>query len=185
MRCVDVAALFAAAILRRNPASVVVPFDTQAYDAKLDPNDSILSLSERLARYGGGGTDCSLPLQAANTRFSKRKFAGVVLVSDNQSWVYQHQAFAAGTNGATGVVTQWNQFVQNQKKLGATSPKLICIDLQPLFVSCQSYYWYMARNLISHAGHELSRTHFFNCYPEKYGTITSTFLTYTSGVKCS
>jgi 60 kDa SS-A/Ro ribonucleoprotein len=29
MRCVDVAALFAAAILRRNPASVVIPFDTQ------------------------------------------------------------------------------------------------------------------------------------------------------------
>jgi 60 kDa SS-A/Ro ribonucleoprotein len=29
-------------------------------------------------------------------------------------------------------MTQWNQFVQNQKKLGATSPKLICIDLQPL-----------------------------------------------------
>ena len=41
MRCVDVAALFAAAILRRNPESVVVPFDTQAYEAKLDPNDSI------------------------------------------------------------------------------------------------------------------------------------------------
>ena len=132
MRCVDVAALFAAAVLRRNPASVVVPFDTQAYDAKLDPNDSILSLSERLAKYGGGGTDCSLPLQTANTRYSKRKFAGVVLVSDNQSWVYRHQAFAAGTNGATGMLTQWNQFVQNQKKLGATSPKLICIDLQPL-----------------------------------------------------
>ena len=27
MRCVDVAALFAAAILRRNPDSVVIPFD--------------------------------------------------------------------------------------------------------------------------------------------------------------
>jgi 60 kDa SS-A/Ro ribonucleoprotein len=131
MRCVDVAALFAAAILRRNPESVVVPFDTQAYEAKLDPNDSILSLSERLAKYGGGGTDCSLPLQMANTRYRKRKFAGVVLVSDNQSWVYQHQAFAAGTNGATGLLTQWNQFVQNQKRLGVISPKLICIDLQP------------------------------------------------------
>jgi 60 kDa SS-A/Ro ribonucleoprotein len=30
MRCVDVAALFAAAILRRNPDSVVIPFDTAA-----------------------------------------------------------------------------------------------------------------------------------------------------------
>ena len=33
-RCVDVAALFAAAILRRNPDSVVVPFDTQAYQVR-------------------------------------------------------------------------------------------------------------------------------------------------------
>ena len=62
MRCVDVAALFAAAILRRNPDSVVVPFDTAAYEAKVDPQDTILSLAERLAKYGGGGTDCSLPL---------------------------------------------------------------------------------------------------------------------------
>ncbi|MFM7926265.1 MAG: vWA domain-containing protein, partial [Pirellula sp.] len=34
MRCIDVAALFAAAILRRNPDSIVIPFDTAAYDAK-------------------------------------------------------------------------------------------------------------------------------------------------------
>jgi 60 kDa SS-A/Ro ribonucleoprotein len=34
MRCIDVAALFAAAILRRNPDSVVIPFDTSAYDAR-------------------------------------------------------------------------------------------------------------------------------------------------------
>ena len=66
MRCIDVAALFAAAILRRNPDSVVIPFDTSAYDAKIDPNDSILSIAERLAKYGGGGTDCSLPLVSAN-----------------------------------------------------------------------------------------------------------------------
>ena len=84
MRCVDVAALFAAAILRRNPDSVVVPFDTRAYGVRIDPSDSILSLSERLSKYGGGGTNCSLPLHEANTKFSKRAFAGCVLVSDNR-----------------------------------------------------------------------------------------------------
>ena len=50
MRCVDVAALFAAAILRRNPDSVVIPFDTRAYGVRVDPGDTILSLSERLAQ---------------------------------------------------------------------------------------------------------------------------------------
>ncbi len=91
MRCVDVAALFAAAILRRNPDSVVIPFDTHAYEAKVDPSDSILSLSERLAKYGGGGTDCSLPLKEANTKYGQRAFAGCVLVSDMESWVYRNR----------------------------------------------------------------------------------------------
>ncbi|MCA9177655.1 MAG: TROVE domain-containing protein [Planctomycetales bacterium] len=131
MRCVDVAALFAAAILRRNPDSVVVPFDTQAYDVRTDPSDSILSLSERLAKYGGGGTDCSIPLHQANTKYRKRKFAGVVLVSDNESWVYSNQAFHAGRQGATGVLTEWQTFVANQQRMGVSSPKLVCINIQP------------------------------------------------------
>jgi 60 kDa SS-A/Ro ribonucleoprotein len=125
MRCVDVAALFAAAILRRNPDSVIVPFDTCAYDARVDPNDSILSLSERLAKYGGGGTDCSIPLREANTTYRKRPFAGVVLVSDNESWV------GTGRHGSTGVMTEWQTLVKNQQRLGTAAPKLVCIDIQP------------------------------------------------------
>jgi len=125
MRCVDVAALFAAAILRRSPDSVVIPFDTQAYKARVDPADTILSLSERLAKFGGGGTDCSLPLREANTKYDKRKFAGCVLVSDNESWV------GTGRYGSTGVMTEWQKFVKNQQRLGSESPKLVCIDIQP------------------------------------------------------
>ncbi len=134
MRCVDVAALVAAALLRRNPDSIVVPFDTRAFDVKVDPSDSILSLSKRLAEYGGGGTDCAQPLIMANTKYAKRKLAGVVLVSDNESWVYKDRPYYYGANGATGVMTEWQQFVQNQVKLQGgdiTGPKLICIDLQP------------------------------------------------------
>jgi 60 kDa SS-A/Ro ribonucleoprotein len=129
---VDVAALFAAAILRRNPDSVVIPFDTAAYEAKVDPSDSVLSLVERLAKYGGGGTNCSLPLAAANSRYANRKFAGCVLVSDNESWV------GAGRNGSTAVMTEWQTFVRNQDRLhgkaqegdNCADPKLVCIDLQ-------------------------------------------------------
>ena len=118
----------AAAILRRNPDSVVIPFDTSAYEARLDPSDSVLSLAERLAKFGGGGTNCSLPLAAANTRYHDRRFAGCVLVSDQESWV------GAGRGGSTAVVTEWQEFVKNQMRLGGhgiPSPKLICIDLQP------------------------------------------------------
>jgi 60 kDa SS-A/Ro ribonucleoprotein len=137
MRCVDVAALFAAAILRRNPDSVVIPFDTQAYKAKVDPSDSILSLSARLSKYGGGGTDCTLPfieaneLTGASGRYAKQAFAGIVLVSDNESWINNGRAHGYGRNGSTGVMTQWEQFKKTQQKLGIADPKLVCIDLQP------------------------------------------------------
>jgi len=134
MRCIDVAALFAAAILRCNPDSVVIPFDTSAYHAAIDPDDSILSIAQRLAEYGGGGTDCARPIRAANKWFAHRQFAGVVLVSDNESWVgYGHE-------GATGVMTAWTDFVARERKLSGskTDPKLVCIDLQP-YQTVQAY----------------------------------------------
>ncbi len=138
MRCADVAALFAAAILRRNPNSVVIPFDTSAYEARVDPSDSILSLAERLAKYGGGGTNCSLPLAKANQDFRHRKFAGCILVSDTESWVYRGRVFGYGQNGSTGVMTEWQEFVKNQVRLHGSDeigPRLVCIDLQPYTTS--------------------------------------------------
>ena len=74
----------------------MIPFDTQAYKAKVDPRDSILSLSARLSKYGGGGTDCSLPFVEANTRYSKQRFAGIVLVSDNESWITSGRQYGYG-----------------------------------------------------------------------------------------
>ncbi len=138
MRCVDVAALFAAAILRRNPDSIVIPFDTRTYEPRIDPSDSILSLAERLAQYGGGGTDCSLPLAQANRDFRHRKLAGCVLVSDTESWVYRGQIGGYGQHGATGVMAEWQEFVKHQVRLQSgdqASPRLVCINLQPCVTS--------------------------------------------------
>lgn len=128
MRCVDVAALLAAAILRRNPDSVIVPFDDRPHAAQVDPQDTILSLAERLAHYGGGGTNCALPLAYANHGMRERKFAGCVLVSDQESWI------GTGRHGSTAVMTEWQSFVRNQVRLHGQpfdGPRLVCIDLQP------------------------------------------------------
>jgi 60 kDa SS-A/Ro ribonucleoprotein len=134
VRCIDVAAVFAAAMLRRNPDSIVIPYDTRAFNARVDADDSILSIAERLASFGGGGTDCSVPLREANKRHGNRRFAGVVLISDNESWVYQNRPHGYGHRGSTGVLTEWQAFVKNQMQLGGhdiPSPKLVCIDIQP------------------------------------------------------
>ena len=50
--------------------------------------------------------------------------------------MYQGRAHAYGSHGSTGVMTEWQQFVLNQQRLGpingnAAKPNLICIDLQP------------------------------------------------------
>lgn len=127
VRCVDVAAVFAAAILRRNPDSIVIPFDDRAHRATVESTDTILTLAERLARYGGGGTNCALPLAEANGRLRERPFAGCVLVSDMESWI------GNGRHGSTAVLTEWQAFVKNQVRLQGrdfTGPKLVCIDLQ-------------------------------------------------------
>jgi 60 kDa SS-A/Ro ribonucleoprotein len=119
--------LFAAAVLRRNPDSVVIPFDDKTYRVKLDAQDTILSLAERLAQYGGGGTNCSLPLAEAVNAYRGRRFAGCVLVSDMESWI------GTGRHGSTAVMTAWQEFVKNQARLqprDEAGPKLVCIDLQ-------------------------------------------------------
>ena len=57
-----------------------------------------------------------------------------MLVSDSESWAYQQQAFTSGASGSTGMLTEWQRFIQNQVRLQGESfagPKLVCIDLQP------------------------------------------------------
>ena len=66
MRCVDVAALFAAAILRRNPESIVIPFDTRPTRPVSTRATRSSAWPSAWLRYGGGGTNCALPLAVAN-----------------------------------------------------------------------------------------------------------------------
>ena len=126
MRCVDAAAVFAAAVLRANPDSLVVPFDHRVHEARFDAGDTVLSVADRLAAYGGGATECSLPIRYATERHGGRTFAGVVLVSDNQSWIGE------GRYGSTAVMEAWTEFAERQRELDAAAePKLVCIDVQP------------------------------------------------------
>jgi 60 kDa SS-A/Ro ribonucleoprotein len=116
VRCVDVAALVAAAMLRKNDAEVLA-FEQDVVPLKLDAHAGVLENAARLAAVGGGGTNCSAPLAALNARRARGSL--VVYVSDNESWI------DAGGRG-TATMREWQRFRAHNP--GA---KLVCIDLVP------------------------------------------------------
>lgn len=123
VRCIDVAALFAAAILRTNPSAEVMPFESDFVEVTLNPRDSIMTNAQKLASLPCGGTNCSAPLRELNRR--KEKGDVVIYVSDNESWMDSpHYGHWGGS--ATETMKQWNAF-----KSRNTDAKLVCIDIQP------------------------------------------------------
>jgi 60 kDa SS-A/Ro ribonucleoprotein len=118
IRCIDIAALVTAAIVRTNREARVLPFAEKVKEIEINPRDSVMTNAAKLAALGGGGTSCSAPLQRLMQERASAEF--VVLVSDNQSWVDARAA------GPTETLRLWEAFrVRNPQA------KLVCIDLQP------------------------------------------------------
>jgi 60 kDa SS-A/Ro ribonucleoprotein len=118
MRCVDVAGLFASAILRKNPEAEIIPFDTSVHTHKLNPRDSIMTNAKTLASFGGGGTNCSEALAYVNRKAGKGDL--VIYISDNESWV------DPGRYRSTATMKEWNTFKNRNP-----NAKLVCIDIVP------------------------------------------------------
>ena len=125
--CNQVAALFAASILKANEDNCeVFQFDTHCKPmTKLNARDSIMTNIEKIA-FNGGGTDCSSVIRYLNDHSSKGDL--VIIISDNMSWV-DHAGYGArdyGNHGATPMAQAWHSFkVRNPKA------KLVCLDLVP------------------------------------------------------
>ncbi|MBZ0119258.1 MAG: RNA-binding protein [Sandaracinaceae bacterium] len=119
VRCVDVAALFTAAILRQNPRAQVLPFEQAVVPIELNARDSVMTNAMKLASIGGGGTNVSAPLRLLVER--KARVDAVVIVSDNESWVDARE----GGRG-TATIAEWNKLLARNPRA-----KLVCIDVQP------------------------------------------------------
>jgi 60 kDa SS-A/Ro ribonucleoprotein len=118
VRCVDVAALFAAALLRQNPDAEVLPFSTHVERLRVSSRDSVMTNARLLAAVGGGGTNTSAALAALNERRAQGDL--IIYVSDNESWMDPVRG------RGTATLNQWEQFRARNR-----SAKLVCIDLQP------------------------------------------------------
>lgn len=135
VRCIDVAALVSAAVLRANPLARVLPFegDVVLYERALrgwgerstgkpfeiNPRDSVMTNATKLASIGGGSTNVSAPLALLNREGAKVDL--VIVVSDNESWV---DSSRYGRGSAT--MREWEQIKQRCPKA-----KLVCIDITP------------------------------------------------------
>ena len=119
-RCIDIAALVSAAMLRTNPKARVIPFEQITVNVQLNPRDSIMTNAEKLANIGGGGTACSAPLAMLNRE--KADVGLVVIVSDNESWADCGQHWS----GKTGLMKEWDILKQR-----CPEAKLVCLDIQP------------------------------------------------------
>jgi 60 kDa SS-A/Ro ribonucleoprotein len=120
VRCIDVAALVAATVLRKNPDAIVLPFENDVVEGlKLEPRDTIMTNAQKLAAVGGGGTNCSAPL----ARMIERKLHAdlVIYVSDNESWIDSSRAARS-----TATQQAWERFKQANP-----DAKLVCIDIAP------------------------------------------------------
>jgi len=65
------AALVAAAVLRKNPRTEVLPFECDVVKVNLNSRDSVMTNAAKLASVGGGGTNCSAPLALLDRRKAK------------------------------------------------------------------------------------------------------------------
>lgn len=119
VRCIDVAALVAAAFLRRNRDAEVLPFHDRVLRCDLAASKGVLANAEALARLPSGGTDCATPLRALNERKARGDL--VIFISDNESWIDRD-----GRGRATGVMREWEAFRARNPRA-----KLVCIDVQP------------------------------------------------------
>lgn len=123
VRCIDIAALVAAAVLRKNPRAEVIPFESNVVSVNLNPRDSVLTNAQRLASLPCGGTNCSAPLRYLNRRKAGAEM--VIYVSDNESWIDSPHYGCYG-GGATETMRQWEEFKQHSPRA-----KMVCIDIQP------------------------------------------------------
>jgi 60 kDa SS-A/Ro ribonucleoprotein len=118
VRCIDVAALVAAAVLRKNPTTTVLPFENAVVRVQLNSRDSVMTNAARLASIGGGGANCSAAIALLNRQKAKGDL--VIFVSDNESWVDQ------GRGRGTAMMAEWAEFRQRNPRA-----RLVCLDIQP------------------------------------------------------
>ncbi len=120
LRCIDIAALISAALLRVNASAVVLPFSNRVSGCRLSADASVMTNAQILTNLPSGGTQCAAPLRELNR--CKAKGDLVIYISDNESWIDGQRPRWSGS----GVMEEWARFQRRSPQA-----KMVCIDIQP------------------------------------------------------
>ncbi len=119
VRYVDIAALFSAAVKRKNPSAKIIPVDTKVHTAaRIDSRDTVMTNAGKLAEFGGGGTNLSAAMKFLNE--AKKPVDLVIYVSDNESWADRQYGYG------TSVMDEFKKLRREQP-----NAKMVCIDIDP------------------------------------------------------
>jgi len=118
---IDVAALFASAIIRNNRDAIVVPFDTRVHDVEdLNRRDSVWTNANKLRKYGGGGTALGSAMQFVRTQHPDTDLT--IFISDNESWADRNHRYYSG---GTSLAAEFDQFKKRKR-----DAKLVLLDIE-------------------------------------------------------
>ncbi len=125
VHCIDVAALFGCAIMRKSVHSILLPFSEDVEPLRLEPRDSVMTNALRLAGIGGGGTRWDAPLEYLVR--AKVYPDLVVYFSDMQGWMSPGVVtYQGGTRGhASASAHLWAQIKAKNPKA-----KIVSVNLQ-------------------------------------------------------
>lgn len=118
VRCIDVAALIASAICRRNRNAQILPFhDHVVENHAIQAHDPVLTSAQRLASLPSGGTRCAAPLEWIC--HNRKDVDLIVFISDNESWIDGRR------RNASAVMEAWTRIKGRNR-----DAKMVCIDIQ-------------------------------------------------------
>jgi 60 kDa SS-A/Ro ribonucleoprotein len=101
VRYIDVAAIFAGALLKSSRDALVLPFEHQVVKVDLKPTLRLMQVVERLAAIGGGGTAVSAPVsELLQRQVAVDAFIGI---TDNVEW-------ATDQHGGPGFLPTWRRY---------------------------------------------------------------------------
>ncbi|HLA45331.1 MAG TPA: TROVE domain-containing protein, partial [Aggregatilineales bacterium] len=115
---IDIAGIFAGALVKKTQKALVMPFHTGVRDVQLSRHDSVMSNAQKIRQLMGGGTAISAPISEMAAR--KTKVDVFIGITDNEEWAVDH-------HGEFGFLNTWREY----KRRFAPEAKAFLLTIAP------------------------------------------------------